>query len=78
MCAFAISTIVFVLEGVARAFNCTCASDLGGHRSSRSRRYNCTLSVHQLVENSDFSFCLDNEALSDTSLYSSTKLKLVL
>ena len=51
---------------------------LGGHRSSHSRRYNCTLSVHQLVENSDFSFCLDNEALSDTSLYSSTKLKLAL
>ena len=25
--------------------------------------YNCTLSVHQLVENSDESFCLDNEAL---------------
>ena len=24
--------------------------------------YNCTLSVHQLVENSDFSFALDNEA----------------
>ena len=28
--------------------------------------YNATLSVHQLVENSDFSFCLDNEALSAT------------
>merc|ERR1711959_248329 len=27
--------------------------------------YNCTLSVHQLVENSDESFCLDNEALYD-------------
>merc|ERR1711904_155843 len=27
--------------------------------------YNCTLSVHQLVENSDFSFALDNEALYD-------------
>ena len=26
--------------------------------------YNCTLSVHQLVENSDESFCLDNEASS--------------
>merc|ERR1712224_699940 len=26
---------------------------------------NCTLSVHQLVENSDESFCLDNEALYD-------------
>merc|ERR1712182_125075 len=25
--------------------------------------YNCTLSVHQLVENSDFPFALDNEAL---------------
>ena len=73
-----ISTVVFVLKGLARAFNCTCVSVLGSDRSSRSRRYNCTLSVHQLVENSDFSFCLDNEALSDTSLYSSTKLKLAL
>merc|ERR1711937_1089101 len=27
--------------------------------------YNCTLSVHQLVENSDFSLALDNEALYD-------------
>jgi len=27
--------------------------------------YNCTLSVHQLVENSDESFCMDNEALYD-------------
>merc|ERR1712216_865999 len=27
--------------------------------------YNCTLSVHQLVENADESFCLDNEALYD-------------
>ncbi|KAJ3526159.1 hypothetical protein NM208_g11322 [Fusarium decemcellulare] len=27
--------------------------------------YNATLSVHQLVENSDETFCLDNEALSD-------------
>merc|ERR1719484_119222 len=27
--------------------------------------YNCTLSVHQLVENSDESFCLDNEAFYD-------------
>merc|ERR1712205_226565 len=27
--------------------------------------YNCTLSVRQLVENSDESFCLDNEALYD-------------
>merc|ERR1712118_440714 len=27
--------------------------------------YNCMLSVHQLVENSDFSFALDNEALYD-------------
>ena len=28
--------------------------------------YNCTLSVHQLVENSDESFCLDNEAKAPT------------
>ncbi|KAK9700798.1 Tubulin beta chain (Beta tubulin) [Basidiobolus ranarum] len=27
--------------------------------------YNCTLSVHQLVENSDLTFCIDNEALYD-------------
>jgi tubulin beta len=27
--------------------------------------YNCTLSVHQLVENSDLSFALENEALYD-------------
>ena len=27
--------------------------------------YNCTLSVHQLVENSDETFCIDNEALYD-------------
>lgn len=27
--------------------------------------YNATLSVHQLVENSDVSMCLDNEALYD-------------
>lgn len=27
--------------------------------------YNATLSVHQLVENSDFAFCIDNEALYD-------------
>ena len=25
--------------------------------------YNATLSVHQLVENSDETFCIDNEAL---------------
>jgi tubulin beta len=25
--------------------------------------YNATLSVHQLVENTDMSFCIDNEAL---------------
>jgi len=25
--------------------------------------YNCTLSVHQLVENADEVFCMDNEAL---------------
>lgn len=27
--------------------------------------YNATLSIHQLVENADLSFCLDNEALYD-------------
>lgn len=27
--------------------------------------YNATLSVHQLVENTDCSFCIDNEALYD-------------
>jgi tubulin beta len=27
--------------------------------------YNATLSVHQLVENSDETFCIDNEALGD-------------
>jgi tubulin beta len=27
--------------------------------------YNATLSVHQLVENTDESFCIDNEALYD-------------
>lgn len=27
--------------------------------------YNCTLSVHQLVENSDETYCIDNEALYD-------------
>lgn len=27
--------------------------------------YNCTLSVHQLVENTDESYCIDNEALYD-------------
>src|SRR6478735_5228432 len=27
--------------------------------------YNATLSVHQLVENSDATFCIDNEALYD-------------
>ena len=27
--------------------------------------YNATLSVHQLVENSDQTFCIDNEALYD-------------
>ena len=27
--------------------------------------YNATLSVHQLVENSDETFCIDNEALYD-------------
>ena len=29
------------------------------------RPYNATLSVHQLVENSDETFCIDNEALYD-------------
>jgi len=36
--------------------------------------YNATLSVHQLVENSDETFCIDNEALCaslSSSLYSS-------
>ena len=27
--------------------------------------YNATLSVHQLVENTDCTFCIDNEALYD-------------
>ena len=27
--------------------------------------YNCTLSVHQLVENTDETYCIDNEALYD-------------
>lgn len=27
--------------------------------------YNATLSIHQLVENSDATFCIDNEALYD-------------
>ena len=27
--------------------------------------YNATLSVHQLVENTDESYCIDNEALYD-------------
>lgn len=27
--------------------------------------YNTTLSVHQLVENTDSTFCIDNEALYD-------------
>ena len=31
--------------------------------------YNCTLSVHQLVENSDESFCLDNESHGERGLY---------
>ncbi|TPX70575.1 hypothetical protein SpCBS45565_g01612 [Spizellomyces sp. 'palustris'] len=30
--------------------------------------YNATLSVHQLVENSDLTFCIDNEALYDICL----------
>ena len=30
-----------------------------------SQPYNATLSVHQLVENSDETFCIDNEALYD-------------
>jgi len=29
--------------------------------------YNATLSVHQLVENSDETFCIDNEALCASS-----------
>lgn len=31
--------------------------------------YNATLSVHQLVENSDETFCIDNEALYDIHLH---------
>ena len=31
--------------------------------------YNCTLSVHQLVENSDESFCLDNESHGERGLH---------
>lgn len=30
--------------------------------------YNATLSVHQLVENTDETFCIDNEALYDICL----------
>jgi len=30
-----------------------------------SQPYNATLSIHQLVENSDETFCIDNEALYD-------------
>ena len=33
--------------------------------SSYLKPYNATLSVHQLVENSDETFCIDNEALYD-------------
>src|ERR1700747_1917241 len=33
--------------------------------SSYMEPYNATLSVHQLVENSDETFCIDNEALYD-------------
>jgi tubulin beta len=33
--------------------------------SSYVKPYNATLSVHQLVENSDETFCIDNEALYD-------------
>jgi hypothetical protein len=33
--------------------------------SGCSQPYNATLSVHQLVENSDETFCIDNEALYD-------------
>ena len=36
--------------------------------------YNATLSVHQLVENSDMTFCFDNEALYDIS-FRTLKLK---
>jgi tubulin beta len=32
---------------------------------TRIQPYNATLSVHQLVENSDETFCIDNEALYD-------------
>jgi hypothetical protein len=33
--------------------------------TDRFQPYNATLSVHQLVENSDETFCIDNEALYD-------------
>ena len=36
--------------------------------------YNAVLSTHQLVENSDMTFCFDNEALYDIS-FKTLKLK---
>ncbi len=36
--------------------------------------YNAVLSVHQLVENSDLTFCFDNEALYDICM-NTLKLK---
>ena len=39
---------------------------LGGIISDQDLKpYNATLSVHQLVENSDETYCIDNEALYD-------------
>ena len=39
---------------------------LGGIISDQDLKpYNATLSVHQLVENSDETYCVDNEALYD-------------
>ena len=35
------------------------------HLTPGYQPYNATLSVHQLVENSDETFCIDNEALYD-------------
>lgn len=45
----------------------------GSHLSNKTEKvsdtvvepYNATLSIHQLVENTDETFCIDNEALYD-------------
>lgn len=39
--------------------------------------YNATLSVHQLVENSDETFCIDNEALCKWQSHSSRERPLI-